>query len=136
MKLGFIGLGKMGRPMSVNLLKAGHELTVHNRSRAVVDELAAQGAKPAGSPAEVVAAADVVQTCLPTPASVDEVYDALFAAARPGQGVEGAKRHQVVGCPDPIDPRVSGLQPDHQRDRKSTRLNSSHVKRSRMPSSA
>jgi len=87
-KLGFIGLGKMGRPMTLNLLKAGHEVTVHNRSRAVVDELAGQGAKPATSPAGMAAAADVVMTCLPTPATVEEVYngaDGLLPAARSGQ---------------------------------------------------
>ena len=88
MKLGFIGLGKMGKPMTLNLLKAGHEVTVHNRSRAVVDELGGQGANRATSPAQVAAAADIVMTCLPTPASVEEVYsgaNGLLPAARTGQ---------------------------------------------------
>lgn len=88
MNLGFIGLGKMGRPMTLQLLKAGHKVTVHNRSRAVVDELAGQGATPAASPAEVSAAADVVMTCLPTPATVEDVYlgdGGLIASARAGQ---------------------------------------------------
>lgn len=88
MNLGFIGLGKMGRPMTLNLLKAGHSVTVHNRSRAVVDELAGQGALPAASPAEVAAQAEVVMTCLPTPASVEDVYfgeGGLLGAARSGQ---------------------------------------------------
>ena len=53
MKIGFIGLGIMGKPMARNLLAAGHELVVHNRSRTAVDELAAEGATPAATPAEV-----------------------------------------------------------------------------------
>lgn len=88
MRLGFIGLGKMGRPMTRNLLRAGFDVTIHNRSRGVVDELSREGAHPATSPAEVAAAADLVITCLPTPASVEEVYlgeRGLIGAARTGQ---------------------------------------------------
>lgn len=88
MKVGFIGLGKMGKPMAINLLKKGFELTVHNRSRGVVDELAGMGAAPAGSPREVAAATDIVLTCLPTPAAVESVFlgpDGLIPAARSGQ---------------------------------------------------
>lgn len=88
MDVGFVGLGKMGRPMTLNLLKAGHRVVIHNRSRAVVDELAAQGAVPAASPREVAQNADIVLTCLPTPESVDEVYfeeGGLIASARSGQ---------------------------------------------------
>jgi 3-hydroxyisobutyrate dehydrogenase/2-hydroxy-3-oxopropionate reductase len=73
MPLGFIGLGKMGRPMTVNLLRAGYPVTVHNRSRGVVDELAREGARPAGSPAEVARASQLVFTCLPTPEAVETV---------------------------------------------------------------
>ena len=53
MKVGFIGLGIMGKPMSKNILKNGHEVVVYNRSRAAVDELVALGAKGAGSSKEV-----------------------------------------------------------------------------------
>ena len=87
MKVGFIGLGKMGRPMALNLLKAGHVVTVHNRSRAVVDELAARGARPATTPREVAEASDIVLTCLFYPSSVEEVYfgpNGLVQAAREG----------------------------------------------------
>ena len=66
MIVGVIGLGKMGRPMTENLLKAGFEVVVHNRSRAVVDELAQQGAIPASGAAEVAQRSDVVLTVLPT----------------------------------------------------------------------
>ena len=47
MKVGFIGLGIMGKPMSKNILKNGHELVAYNRSRASVDELVARGAQAA-----------------------------------------------------------------------------------------
>jgi 3-hydroxyisobutyrate dehydrogenase-like beta-hydroxyacid dehydrogenase len=86
--VGFIGLGKMGRPMTQQLLKAGFEVTIHNRSRGVVDELAKEGAKPASSPREVAGASDFVLTCLPTPAIVEEVYlgeDGIAAGGRAGQ---------------------------------------------------
>ena len=53
MKVGFIGLGIMGKPMCRNLMKAGYEAVVYNRSKASVEELSAEGAQAAGSPAEV-----------------------------------------------------------------------------------
>ncbi len=65
MKLGFIGLGKMGQPMAQNLLKAGHELTVYNRSMRAVDDLVTDGARAASSPAQVGEHAEVVFLCLP-----------------------------------------------------------------------
>ena len=72
-RVGFIGLGRMGRPMSLNVMKQGFPLVVSNRSRAVVDDLARQGAQTAASPAEVAAQAEVVCLCLPVPATVEEV---------------------------------------------------------------
>lgn len=88
MKLGFIGLGKMGRPMTINLLKAGHEVVVHNRSRGVVDELAKEGATPAKSAREVGEQAEIVMAALPTSETVEEVFfgeEGLFNVARAGQ---------------------------------------------------
>ena len=88
MRVGFIGLGKMGRPMTVNLLKAGFEVVVHNRSRGVVDELAGQGAVPAASPREVGEQAEIVMSALPTIEAVEEVYtgaQGVLGAARAGQ---------------------------------------------------
>ena len=73
MKIGFIGLGIMGKPMAKNLLKAGHELTVYNRSRAAVEELAAAGATPASTAAEVAKGAEVVFTMLPNSPDVKSV---------------------------------------------------------------
>src|SRR5437773_10373235 len=57
-KIGLIGLGLMGRPMGMNLIKAGHSLTVWNRTASRADELVAAGAKLAKSPQEVAAASD------------------------------------------------------------------------------
>jgi 3-hydroxyisobutyrate dehydrogenase len=74
LRVGYVGLGVMGKPMARNLLRAGFPLTVHNRSRGAVDELAAEGATPADSPAEVARASDVVLSCLPGPADVRLVY--------------------------------------------------------------
>ena len=64
-KLGYIGLGLIGAPMARNLMKAGHEVVVHNRSRAIVGELVSEGATQAHSPREVASQAEVVFTCLP-----------------------------------------------------------------------
>ena len=61
--IGFIGLGVMGKPMAGHLIKAGHRLTVHNRSRGAVDELVAAGATAAASPAEVARASSIVRPC-------------------------------------------------------------------------
>lgn len=71
--IGFIGLGIMGRPMARNLMKAGFCLRVYNRSRARVDELAAEGATPATSPADAASGADVVITMLPDSPDVEQV---------------------------------------------------------------
>src|SRR5919108_4507597 len=84
-KVGFVGLGKMGRPMTERLLGAGFEVTVFNRSRAPIEELAAKGARPAGSAGEVAERCDIVLTALPTPDSVEQVYEELFSRARRGQ---------------------------------------------------
>lgn len=88
MELGFVGLGKMGRPMAEHLIAAGHRVHVHNRSRGVVDELARRGAVAASSPREVAERAEMVMTCLTNTPAVEEVYlgaNGLFAGARPGQ---------------------------------------------------
>ena len=71
--LGFIGLGVMGKPMAGHLIKAGFPVVVHNRSRSKVDELVAQGAKGAASPAEVARQATVVITMLPDTPDVEHV---------------------------------------------------------------
>ena len=72
-RVGFIGLGVMGRPMARHILDAGFALIVHSRSRGPVDELAAAGATPAASPAAVGAASDVVILMVPDPPDVEAV---------------------------------------------------------------
>jgi 3-hydroxyisobutyrate dehydrogenase-like beta-hydroxyacid dehydrogenase len=83
-QIGFVGLGKMGRPMTERLLAAGFTVHVFNRSRGAIDALAAKGAKPAASAREVAERSDVVLTALPTPDSVEEVYRERAAGARKG----------------------------------------------------
>lgn len=87
LRVGFIGLGKMGLPMCRNLLKAGLPLVVHNRSPRAVQELVAAGATPASSPAEVASSVDIVLTCLPDVPAVQLVYqgpNGVLSKARPG----------------------------------------------------
>ena len=72
-KLGFIGVGMMGKPMAKNLLKAGYELTVLDLNSVAVDELVSQGAVRAGSAAEVVSRCRTVITMLPGSAEVENV---------------------------------------------------------------
>jgi 2-hydroxy-3-oxopropionate reductase len=71
--VGYIGLGLMGKPMAHNILKAGYPLVVHNRSRESVNELVAEGAEEAFSPAEVASQVDVVFTNLPDSPDVELV---------------------------------------------------------------
>ena len=73
LKIGFIGLGLMGKSMARNLIKSGFPLVVHNRSRAAVDELTREGASSAGSPAEVTAQVEIVFTNLPDTPDVEAV---------------------------------------------------------------
>ena len=97
-RIGFIGLGIMGKPMARNLLAAGFPLTVHSRSPGPVDELVGVGATRADGPAEVAAASDVTITMLPDTADVREV--ALGA----GGVIEGARAGSLVIDMSSIDP--------------------------------
>ena len=72
MKIGFIGLGIMGSRMAANLIKAGHELTVYNRTADKAEPLVAQGAKLAGSPEAVAQECRILFTMLATPEAVEE----------------------------------------------------------------
>jgi 2-hydroxy-3-oxopropionate reductase len=85
--VGYIGLGLMGKSIARNILNAGFPLVVHNRSRPAVDELAAEGARPASSPAEVAAQVDVVFTNLPDTPDVEQVVlgqNGIIEGAHPG----------------------------------------------------
>lgn len=73
MKIGFIGLGLMGRGMAANLQKAGHDLTVSDLSRDAAEPFIERGATWAGTPRALAEACDVVFTSLPTPADVESV---------------------------------------------------------------
>lgn len=87
LKVGYIGLGLMGKSIARNILKAGFPLVVHNRSRGAVAELVAEGAKEAFSPVEVAQQVDVVFTNLPDSPDVESVVlgpNGILEAARPG----------------------------------------------------
>src|ERR1017187_5587055 len=71
--VGLIGLGLMGRPMAANLLKAGYELTVWNRTASRADTLVAQGAKRAATPRDVAVASEVLLTIVSDPPALESV---------------------------------------------------------------
>lgn len=82
--MGFIGLGIMGRPMALNLLRAGHRLVVHSRSPGPVEELVRAGATDGATTAEVGAAVTAVITMLPDTHTVEQVVREVMAAMRAG----------------------------------------------------
>lgn len=88
LKLGWIGLGNMGNPMANNLLKAGFELTVYNRSKEKEQVLIAAGALSAISPQQLIEHCDVVLTMVSDDDAVKEIFDrkdGLLAAPQPGK---------------------------------------------------
>jgi len=90
MKLGFIGLGVMGRPMALNLMKGGHEMAVYARRAASAEPLVAEGARMCATPREVAARAEVVFTMVTTSSDVEEVVlgdDGIIHGARHGSVV-------------------------------------------------
>lgn len=100
-QIGFIGLGVMGRPMAGHLLAAGHRLTVHNRSRAAIDELVAAGAQAGASPADVARQSDIVITMLPDTPDVEAVI------AGPAGVLEGLRSGAVVIDMSSISPAAT-----------------------------
>lgn len=86
-RIGFIGLGIMGKPMARNLINAGFTLCVHNRSRGSVDELVGEGAAPASSPRAVAENSDIVITMLPDTPDVESAVsgqNGILAGAHEG----------------------------------------------------
>lgn len=86
-KIGFIGLGIMGKPMSKNLLKAGYPLVVYDITAAALDEVVKAGAEKGTSPKDVAARVDAVITMLPNSPQVKEVVlgkDGIIEAMKPG----------------------------------------------------
>ncbi|KAE8754957.1 NAD-binding protein [Paraburkholderia madseniana] len=86
-KIGFIGLGRMGKPMASNLSKKGYELVVHDVNAAAVDELVSLGARKAVNLAEIAKECGIVITMLPSSVEVEQVAlspEGIFPNARPG----------------------------------------------------
>lgn len=75
LKVGFVGMGIMGKPMSKNVLKAGYDVTVYNRTVAKTGPLAEAGAKVASSPKEAAEGADIIILMLAGPEAIDAVMD-------------------------------------------------------------
>ena len=122
MKLGFIGIGLMGRPMTLRLLAAGHQVTVWNRNRDKLAPVLEKGAKAAESPAAVARAADIVMMCVTDqraaeavlfgPAGVAEAARAGllvvdFSSIAPASAREFARRLEEKGA-GLVDAPVSG----------------------------
>jgi 2-hydroxy-3-oxopropionate reductase len=101
LKIGYIGLGIMGKPMARNIMKAGYEVVVHNRSRQSVKELVEEGAIAAHSPAEVARQVDVVFTNLPDSPDVE-----LVALGKEGI-IEGAHKGLIYVDNSTIKPATA-----------------------------
>ena len=101
MRVGFIGLGRMGFPMARNLIKAGYSVVAHNRSRGAVDRLVALGAQSASTPAEVARSVEILVTCVLTPEQVEQIY------LGPEGAMEGARAGQVFIDTSTIYPMTS-----------------------------
>ena len=100
-KIGFIGLGIMGKPMAGHLIDAGYELVVHNRNRNAVDELVGKGAIEAHSGKEVAEQSDIVITMLPDSPDVESV------ALGEGGIIEGAHEGLIFVDMSTIAPSVT-----------------------------
>lgn len=86
-RVGFIGMGLMGKPMARNLLRAGFAVTIYNRTRARAESLEAEGAKVADTPREVAEHSDIVLSCVSDTPDVQKVMlgeNGVVEAARPG----------------------------------------------------
>lgn len=100
-RIAFIGLGIMGKSMARNLMRAGYELTVYNRSKGSVHELAAEGATPADSPKEAAAQSDVIITVVTDSPDVEQVV------LGPEGAIHGARPGSVVIDMSTISPKVT-----------------------------
>ena len=100
-KIGFVGLGIMGRPMSRNLLKAGHRLVVFDVVPASVKEVVAAGAEQGTSAQNVAERSDIIITMLPDGPDVDK------AVLGPGGVLAGARPGSIIVDMSSISPLVS-----------------------------
>jgi len=101
MKIGFIGLGIMGKPMSLNLLKAGFQVTVWNRTTSKMDDVVQQGAQSGKSPADVAARSDVIITIVSDTPDVEKVILGENGV------IHGVKESSVVIDMSTISPTVT-----------------------------
>ncbi|RLI23422.1 hypothetical protein DRO47_00580 [Candidatus Bathyarchaeota archaeon] len=100
-RIGFIGLGVMGKPMAMNLLKAGYPLTVWNRTRSKMEDLVKMGAAPGESPKDVAEKSDVVITMVTDSAAVEAVI------LGPSGVIEGVRPGMIVIDMSTISPSVT-----------------------------
>ena len=110
-KIGFIGLGIMGKPMSLNLLKAGYEIMVYNRSSKSIEELVKAGAEAGASPKVVAEQCDIIITMLPDSPQVREVI------LGPNGVIEGVRPGAIVIDMSSIAPIVSREVAKHLTDK-------------------
>jgi 3-hydroxyisobutyrate dehydrogenase len=101
MRIGFVGLGAMGLPMTRHLLAAGHDVTVASRSRGPIEAAISAGAHDGGSPGGVAEASDVVVLCVPNSPEVVELIDDMLAVLNDTK--------TVVDC-STIDPDIERAQ--------------------------
>jgi len=101
MRIGFIGLGAMGLPMTGHLVAAGHDVTVASRSRGPIDAAVALGAHDGATPRQVAEATELIMLCVPSSPQVVEVVDGMLPALGEGK--------TVVDC-STIDPEVERAQ--------------------------
>jgi 3-hydroxyisobutyrate dehydrogenase len=100
-QIGFIGLGRMGKPMAINILRAGFGLTVHDSREEATRELASLGAQAARSPKEAVKAADIVAIAVVDDAQVEDVVTG------PRGVLEGARPETVIAIHSTIFPETA-----------------------------
>src|SRR3712207_4863467 len=101
-KVGFIGLGIMGGPMAKNLMEAGYELVLYNRTREKAEDLAEEGdAEVAGSPKEIAESSDVIVTMLP---DSPDVWDVVVGE---GGVLEGIREGSLLVDMSTISPVVT-----------------------------
>ncbi len=111
LRVGFVGLGVMGRPMARRILAAGYPLAVHSRSAAAVAEIVAAGALAAASPADVARASDLVIVMVPNTedlAAVLDARDGVLAGAHDGLIVAAMGTHHPTAMP-PLAERCAGM---------------------------
>ncbi len=101
-RIGFIGLGIMGKPMAGHLLRAGYPLSVHSRTYASVEALAALGAIPCKNPKEVVERSEIVFLMLPDTPEVEEV---LFGPDGVSKGIQSGSIVVDMSSISPVETR-------------------------------